>query len=413
MAKKLTSKKFYLFLLISLILLQGNFPQGVSLAQNPYSECPPNSNSIWVFLDIHGDGTYTWVNIPFDSGYDNTDVDGPGPDAATGYINYLAGVLIAEAGTTNHPEEGQVTIFDNEFLKAQAVAVRSVAYKNCGSVDVNGHPGVDDNTKQHYNPIKAAGYSDRNRYIDAVAVTDGIYLTYSGSVFDIQYRDISKNPTNGSVSPHLSVYDPAGDYHTSSQSKTGLPKINANHWATGENHGESLPKWNYLQILTHYYTGVHLQDGNGTIITPEYRWNLLDLSWAEAGCPAIIPQNSVCTGTFLIQNTGVTAWNTSRIYLDHYTLAEQANRSTNALINPTDINITAQPGDVVTVTTSISPPPGAIAGSRHTIRFDMAYDEDIDLTYFSARETGRPWYTYDVGSCVGYCATYIPLVTKD
>lgn len=261
--------KKFLFLLVGLILLQGSFLQKrVLLAQNSNPECPPNTDNIWVRLDNNGDGTYTEINIPFDSGYDDTDVDGSGPDAATGYINYLAGVLIAEAGTTNHPEEGQVTIFDDEVLKATAVAAYTVVYTNCALINVAGHPGIDDSNKQNYNPIKAASYTDRDRYINAVTVIRGTYLTYNGAVFDVQYRDISNNSTNGTAAPHLSVYDPAGNYHSGSDVKTGLPKINANHWATGQNHGDMLPEWNYLQILTHYYTDIQGVNVNGNPLTP-------------------------------------------------------------------------------------------------------------------------------------------------
>jgi len=83
------------------------------------------------------------------------------------------------------------------------------------------------------------------------------------------------------------------------------------------------------------------------------------------------------------------------------------------LIHPTSINTSATPGGVVTITVAISPPINASVGSQHTFRFDMAYAENETVNYFSDREFGRPWYPYDVEICVGYCATYLPLVIKN
>jgi hypothetical protein len=116
--KKLISQGslFALLLLISLITFKANFPNAFVYAELSKSnaECPPTSENIWVRLDTYGPGDGSWVNIPFDSGYDNSDIDGDGPDIATGYINYLTGVLITEVGTTSQPPEEGVTIFDSQ-----------------------------------------------------------------------------------------------------------------------------------------------------------------------------------------------------------------------------------------------------------------------------------------------------------
>jgi hypothetical protein len=121
--------------------------------------------------------------------------------------------------------------------------------------------------------------------------------------FDPQYRDTSANPTNGTTAPHLSVFDPAGDYHNIS--KTGLPQKNANHWATGLNHDDFLPQWNYRQILTHYYTGIHLQDTTGAVLTPDYRWNPLVVDWGGGSTtPPVMTPNSSYNVSLIYQNSG-------------------------------------------------------------------------------------------------------------
>lgn len=190
------------------------------LTQNPNPECPPNSDSIWVQInnpDFKFSGEPDRIeSLPFDSGY--IEIGGHK------YVNYLLGVLIQESGTAS-----DFNPVDDETLKAVAIAARTVVYKNCGLVSFNGHPGMDDSDKQGYNPKKSEDwfYNQQalfTRYQQAIDATDDIYLTFNGSVFDVQYRDISKNPTNGEAAPHLSVDDPAGDYHSNEQSKTGLPK---------------------------------------------------------------------------------------------------------------------------------------------------------------------------------------------
>ena len=54
----------------------------------------------------------------------------------------------AEVGTTDEYQEEGLIIFDDKTLETMAILARTVAYKNCGHVDVNGHPGMDDDQKQ-------------------------------------------------------------------------------------------------------------------------------------------------------------------------------------------------------------------------------------------------------------------------
>jgi len=351
--------------------------------------------------------------------------------------DYLLDVVAQEMGPQSHLPQA---------LKVQAIAARTYAYCFINAIENHGttnpyysncykKSGTINNssTYQVFVPYKYDTLSGADQQAIQRAVNGMQYITDAdneavGPIFAEFSTDAYLKTKAGDYDYLKSVpdpisYDPAilNIITATGAHQRGMSQNGTNRWAHGNSsHLGTSTDWSVrwdeaAQILTHYYTGIHLRDAanNDQQLTPDYRWNLLDVSWAEAGCPDIIPENGVCTGTFLIQNTGVAAWNSGRIFFDHYTLAEQANRTTNALINPTGINATALPGEVVTVTAAISPPAGAATGSRQTIRFDMAYAENDTVNYFSEREPGRPWYTYDVKSCVGYCATYLPLVMKN
>ena len=410
------------------------FPTGVSTGQT----CTSGSTK-WgctAYCDNDDNGVLwsscspeTTKSYPFNIPTVTVSIEG---NSSVPYNRYLRDVVPEELGIKK-ASQGNVPL---SSVKAQAIAARTYAYwrteydylDNSASRQVFVPYYYDTlNTEQQQRVDEAVGdiwymtLPGSTDPIDALygadngATTSPGYRSYLKSISDtisVAYGQPVGTGNGGMSSKGASRW---GFGHTSSRGPVAVSGLNYPHDSDGLGDFWSVRWDEAAQILTHYYTGIHIQNAvNGNQqLTPDYRWNLLDVSWAEAGCPDVIPENSVCTGTFLIQNTGVTAWNTGHIFLDHYTLAEQANRSTNALMNPSGISTTALPGEVVTVTTTVSPPTGAVAGSRHTIRFDMAYDEDNGLDYFSDREAGHPWYTYDVESCVGHCATYLPLVLKN
>lgn len=65
----------------------------LSNSYNPYPECPPNNDAIWVRMDNHGWETEDIINVPFEVGFDEDDADDSGPDFATDNVNYVTGVL--------------------------------------------------------------------------------------------------------------------------------------------------------------------------------------------------------------------------------------------------------------------------------------------------------------------------------
>jgi hypothetical protein len=95
-------------------------------------------------------------------------------------------------------------------------------------------------------------------------------------------------------------------------------QVNSNHWATGENHTETLPQWNYRSILAHYYTEVNLSNINDDALMPVYRWNPLSVRWADTNSmtPPLMSRNSFYNVRIDYQNTGQLDWvnNISLIY---------------------------------------------------------------------------------------------------
>ncbi len=62
---------------------------------------------------------------------------------------------------------------------------------------------------------------------------------------------------------------------------------------------------NSFQILTHYYTRIHIRDANGNILTPSWRGNVLQVKWSR---PRGYP-NGICSRIEVwLQNTGTTTW---------------------------------------------------------------------------------------------------------
>lgn len=398
------------------------------LAQNPYSECPPNSNNIWVQLDDNNfNGQSATLSIPFDTGQVTI--------GSNIYINYLLGVLISEVAPTTDFDP-----VDDETLKAMAIAARTVAYKNCGLFTYAGHRGIDDNDKQVYDPTKrdlwlndpSLGQAELDRYQQAIDDTAGMYLTYNGAVFDAQYRDKSDNTTddfdednNGIFAPHKGIYDyPSGKFHpTPSVIKPGLMQVNSNHWATGENHSENLTPWNYRQILAHYYTGIHLRDGSGNILTPEYRWNPLDVNWSTT--PPLFPSftpSSIKTLNVSIQNSGVITWtNTNnRVAYQWQTLGGAVvGQGTGVTLFTIELGSSVGLGPVLSVQAPATP-------GIYTLIIDMRANDGGGYTYFHNREANRPWYPLEyicMVSSGGQCyftqnfprggGIYLPIIQKN
>ena len=113
--------------------------------------------------------------------------------------------------------------------------------------------------------------------------------------------------------PYLvGVDDPLSAGQSRSQAdcnSSGMGQNGARRWAWGTTNpdGTGTPwsvQWDdYRQILVHYYTGIHLRDTEGSVFTPDDRWNLL-----EHTIPATMLAGEVSLATVRVQNTSTEDW---------------------------------------------------------------------------------------------------------
>ncbi len=147
------------------------------------------------------------------------------------------------------PHEVYLT-WESEVYKAQAVAARSFAWwytlRPAGE-DYD----LSDTTYHQYMCDTGNPATD-----PAVDATRGQYVAYQGEVIFAQFSAENGSPTRDGSQPYLrAVDDPVGfgekreDYGGHGW---GMSQWGAHRWA-------SRYKWNYEQILTHYYTGVTVE----------------------------------------------------------------------------------------------------------------------------------------------------------
>lgn len=349
-------------------------------AQNPYPDCPPNTTIIWVDREQHADpvvGPHV-VQINFEQGQSWD------PYESRWLTNYLAGVLEGEIGGSL---ETPLSAWQAMAAQAMAVAARTVAYDWCGAVIINGHRGVNDYSRQHYWPGHAAARA--GEYRSFVQNTSGQYLSYDGSVFDLQYRKYVGQQTynrdpNG---PHKGVFDPVSSLNE--YSGTGMGAHSANHWAEGQHNavgceggpsvgcdGTSIGQWelnlqwDYKRILAHYYTAIEFQ-GFPAMVPTYHRWNMLTTS---ANTPAL-PTNATLQVAVRIQNSSTQAYDNTSEVRNHqlmYTWYYSDGTTPVGLSGTATIPVPVQPGDDMTVSISLDTP--SFTGT-YILRWDIRHQQ--------------------------------------
>jgi Stage II sporulation protein len=196
---------------------------------------------------------------------------------------------------------------EGEALKAQAVASRTVANWKAVHSGWMGDVAVNNSTTyQAFIPgtyINSAYKSAIDKAIDGVngvGGTKGQFLQYIIKDPDTGYdrhaidaeffADIETATGNGDLvsAPYQkSVQDPISNNslciaNVAGQHNYGMSQRGAIRWAKGNTcpneTGETWSvKWDYKQILAHYYTGIEFKndDASDSSFTPDERWNLL------------------------------------------------------------------------------------------------------------------------------------------
>lgn len=238
--------------------------------------------------------------------------------------DYLRDVLATEMNLAQiTPDPG------GQALKAQAVASRSVAsWKSSNGPWDNGFgepygvwPRINNsNTYQVFVPGAHNTSSYKSALDVAVDGTTGQYLQYvigDNHVIDASFAAdmLGAVTVDGDASaPYLKgIQDPisTGCVLDLGNAQYGMSQRGAIRWAKGQTCPEGTNvdwpvKWDYKQILAHYYKGVDfVNDNTGANFAPNDRWNLLKHNnfGSPIGTPPTLTSGTPASIQLVLQNT--------------------------------------------------------------------------------------------------------------
>lgn len=261
-----------------------------------------------------------------------------------------------------------------EALKAQAVAARTFANWWGPVLDNSTNyqvfiPGTHDNYPQSYqDDVNTALNTTQGQFLSA---GDGLTINamFGSEAGDHTEPEPGKNYL-------ITVQEPNFQASSSSEvcgitrnySGKGMSQRGAIRWAKGntcpDGTGADWPvKWDYKQILAHYYTGIDFVDDNTSAkLAPDDRWNLLNHN-----VPVEVQPGQAITLT--IQNTSTTDWDED-VSLN-WTLAEScrtADSTPDASWNEIALDVNhGHKGEAQDVTITIP----ALAPGIYTLHVDM------------------------------------------
>jgi len=339
----------------------------------------------------------------------------------------------------------EVSSQDNKALsalQAQAIAARTFAYyETFAPLDPDVTKRIDNSaTKQVYIPFRYDALSIAQQQRVGGAVAGGYYMTLPGGLLPIQAHYGMDND-EWTASYLKSVYDPInaaygldkgtgwggmsskgasrwGFGHTSSWGPVARDDPNYPHDINGDGDFWSASYDHAVQILTHYYTGIHLRDASDAIVTPAYRWLPLKVDW-ESGLfepPEImLPGESYTITSLVLQNAGAVDWG-DNIELVYYWL-----RGGNLVGAPVAVdvhNLVQGAGDETSriENLAVQSPAELRIGDNATLIFDLRNTDDPPGVYLSGREAqdGKPWFALKYDVCIGgECHLYLPLVLRN
>jgi hypothetical protein len=250
---------------------------------------------------------------------------------------YLRDVIATEMNLAElHPPEP-------EALMAQTVAARTFAsWKSANGPWDNGqgqNSGVcpyinNSRTYQVYIPGAHVDSGYPSEITKAVDDTKGQFLQYvfpngTKHAIDASFAaDMLGAVTQDGGDPinapyKVGVQDPIsiGCVKNLGNAQYGMSQRGAIRWAKGNTCPEGTGtdwriKWNYQQILAHYYTGVQfIDDDTGTLFAPDDRWNLL---WHNNFNNAALTGGQRTSLQIRLQNTSTTAWSANDVIEINY-----------------------------------------------------------------------------------------------
>ena len=343
---------------------------------------------------------------PFENSTITISIDGTdGPDNVGYPYAYLWDVVTIELGVhqkgdSSLPNSGYIS---HSAIEAQAIAARTFTFHRDEYFD-----DVDNSTEFHaYLPYSYQALLDDNQKEDVRLGTQRqLYLAESNTSYplDAQYgadnlaQTVAGTPTFVSDINYLrSVEDPiSAKEGTVNGNGIGMSSNGAKRWSYG--HQAAQPgansdddqwsaRWDQsFQILTHYYTGVHIRDvtmPDATVSeTPDYRWVPLQIQAPVIRCAAAGVPISV-----RVQNTGTVPWPAGTVHGCSSVVPGLTAAAVVQCQQPTDplIPVVVERGDEEVITITIDLPVG-----QNTYTLDL-YSTEIGQQ-FSQQSPSWPQY---------------------
>ncbi len=324
-------------------------------------------------------------------------------------------------------------------VKAQMIAARTYIYQRLTYIDQYGTPN--NSTQFHvFLPYRYQALTPPQRVRVQAAALERLYLSEANSTYPLEALYGADNPgaTVTGNRPYLqSVLDPISAAYgvLNGTGNGGMSSKGISRWAFGHtssrgpvavgqptyphDDGGNGDFWpvrldDAAQLLTHYYTGIHLRDAtaNNTIVTPARRWAALQIRWdtADGNPPAARCAGNAIPLTGWVQNTGTTTWASGGAV--HFGYQELP-------------GLQVQSAAVTAAAYPLAPgaPGGAYTATLlYVAPTDMA-DEDIanprvemfeGNTPFSQFEAGHSWPTYLVQIPIHICDKrgYLPMIQR-
>jgi hypothetical protein len=375
---------------------------------------------------------------PFDTSTITIGIDGTdGPDNAQYDYPYLWDVVPQELDMNG--SQGNKPL---SAVTAQAIAARTYIYQRMLYLDQYGTPN--NSTQFHvFLPYRYALLTDTQKERVQAAMASRAYMTESSSTYPIESLYGADNPATtveGNRSYLQSVADPiSADYgvvdgttnggmsskgasrwsfgHTSSRGPVAADNAQYPHDVDGLGDFWSVRLDDAFQILTHYYTGVHIRDANNpaTILTPDDRWAPLELTIPNAGClHRGIPVQ------LALQNSGVSTWNEgtevqlgySAIYIGNVgPSATELSGAATYVTAPAE-PATLGPNGMLRIPFTVKPEAFPGGQGRYRLRFDM-YRNNQSFANLAAGQ-GKRWPQLEREVALYDCAheLYAPLVQR-
>ncbi|NOK63344.1 MAG: hypothetical protein GFH27_549361n21 [Chloroflexi bacterium AL-W] len=255
----------------------------------------------------------------------------------------------------------------------------------------------------------------RNQYLSLSTNDNPIQSEFSADWPDGVVPELETEPKVDPISTTGNSDDPCAvslEDQNASHGR-GMTQFGANRWARGDRcaiRDRGSDRWSVRwtrpeQILTHYYTGVHLRSTvNGTIATPNARWAPLQIDWGAGSRQAPDMEAGASYPIRIqVQNTSVNPWTCNAALDISYYLSYTWSRWTSefeleqrgGLQRTTVCDV--DPGEARFLDITIDDVPSDWGAGTYTLRFDLVRRTDDGPFRFS--EGGWPAHTTNVRLC--------------